>query len=428
MASESGSLHVNPLASPSSDFYRSADESSIHDFLCIAGWAEQYRREPQAARAAAAGALERWISAGLPFRKHHSVRTFDPAEVVNFAKALGMRGDDDFWEQHYVATGRWLVGELAAPRTVAPDESRCFSLRLERTVNLGHYAAGDRVRLHLPLPIEDESMHDVHVVPDVDGATRIESARIESGRLVATVIVPQEKIASIAAEIAFCHPERSERSERSRRTATISDLELYLRPQEQLIKITPRMLELAKRLGVNKNDSLATMRSIWDFFFEHLALGVVHYDALGENPLDFAIESGLFDCRLGSALIVALCRAGGIPARICSGYALYAVPYYHHWAEVWTDDRGWLPFDLICWDLSLRGEDATWTGRFFARIDARMTTERLPRTFTGFPSVQFPDAWHVLSRPIQNGAAFGLFSVETGALVYEDRLALKTNA
>ncbi|HLI96494.1 MAG TPA: hypothetical protein VKT72_10465, partial [Candidatus Baltobacteraceae bacterium] len=104
--------------------------------------------------------------------------------------------------------------------------------------------------------------------------------------------------------------------------------------------------------------------------------------------------------------------------------ALYAVPYYHYWAEVCSDDRGWLPFDLICWDLSLRGRDNAWTDTFFGKIDARMTTETLPRTFTGFPSVQFPKAWHVLSRPIENGAAFGLFSVESGALVYEDRLSM----
>ncbi len=163
--------------------------------------------------------------------------------------------------------------------------------------------------------------------------------------------------------------------------------------------------------------------------FEEMPLGVVHYDALpSENPLDAVIESGLFDCRLAAALLVALCRAVGIPARIRSGYALYSVPYYHYWAEVWTEDHGWLPFDLICWDLSLRGRDATWRDIFFGKLDARMTTETLPHTFTGFPSVQFPNAWHVLSRPIEGGAAFGIFSVETGALVYEDRLSLNVNA
>ena len=416
MASESRSLHVNPLTSPSSDFYRSVDERSILDFLCIAGWAEQYRREPDAARSAAAAALERWIAAGLPYREQTPPqRTFDPAEVVNFAKARGIRGDDDFWERAYVATARRLIDGLQT-------HGERFHVRLERRVNLMQYDAGARVRLHLPLPIEDESTHDVRVTPDVDGTAPVESTRTEDGRMVATVIVPREKIASIAAEISFsCHPERT-RSERR------PDLELYLRPEEDLVRITPRIYELAKRLVVNDRDAIAGMQRIWDFFFEQMALGVVHYDTLGERPLDSVLESGLFDCRLGAALIVALCRARGMPARIRSGYALYDVPYYHYWAQVWSEERGWLPFDLICWDLSLRGQDAPWGQRFFARIDARMTTETLPHTFTGFPSVRFPQAWHVLSRPIDRGAAFGLFSVETGALVYEDRFSFNTNA
>jgi hypothetical protein len=155
----------------------------------------------------------------------------------------------------------------------------------------------------------------------------------------------------------------------------------------------------------------------------------VHYDRVpADAPLDWTIDTGLLDCRLGSALIAALCRTSGIPARLRSGYTLYDVPFYHYWVEVWTDERGWLPFDLICWDLSLRGRDAAWRDTFFAALDARMTTEILPRSFTGFPSVQFPQAWHLLARPVEHGAAFGLFASDTGALIYEDTLSFNAKA
>ncbi|HTX04105.1 MAG TPA: transglutaminase-like domain-containing protein [Candidatus Acidoferrales bacterium] len=419
-------MRANSSTSQVDDSYRTVDEHRIVDLLCIAGWAREYRTAPEAARDAAARALERWIAAGLSFRKHEAgTRAFDPAEVVNFAKERGIAGEDDFWEHAYVATGRFLVEDL---RSRLSGSQQGFSLRLERHVNLAHCEAGARVRLHLPLPLEDSacedaSMHDVHVIPDVDGETRI-----ETGRMIATIVVPESKTASVAAEISWCHPERSERSERSRRAAQMPDIELYLRPREGLIEITSRVADLAKQLGVNGRDPIAAMRRIWDYAFEHLTLGVVHYDALGERPLDVVIESGLFDCRLGSGLIVALCRAAGIPARMRSGYALYAVPFYHYWSEVWTDDRGWLPFDLTAWDLSLRGRDAAWRDIFFGKLDERMTTETLPHIFTGFPSVRFPGAWHALARPIESGSAFGLFAVETGALVYEDRVSFRTNA
>ncbi len=403
--------------------YRTVEEHRIVDLLCIAGWAEQYRRAPQAARDAATSALERWIAAGLPFRASSSgSRAFDPAEVINFGKALGIRGEDDFWEHAYVATARSLIDGMRA------SSSGRFHVRLERHVNLAHYDAGARVRIHLPLPLEDDGYGATDVRVDV--LTQDAEVAIEFGRVVAFLTVPENGIASLTAEIAFtCHPERSERSERSRRAAEFPDLELYLRAREELVAITPRVVELAKKLGLSDRDPIASVQRIWDYMFERMSLGVVHYDALpSQDALDAVIDSGLFDCRLGAALLVALCRAVRIPARIRSGYALYDVPYYHYWAEVWTEDRGWLPFDLICWDLSLRGRDATWREVFFGKLDARMTTETLPRTFTGFPSVQFPSAWHVLSRPIDNGAAFGLFSVETGTLVYEDELSFNVNA
>jgi transglutaminase-like putative cysteine protease len=425
MASESVSMRANSSTSQSDDYYRSVDESRILDFLCIAGWAEQYRRAPQAARDAATTALERWIAAGLPFRVSSGSRAFDPAEVINFAKTLGISGEDDFWEHAYVATARSLIEDLRAGGESSP---RRFHVRLERHVNLAHYDVGARVRINLPLPLEG----DVYGVTEIqaDVLTQDVKATIDPGRIVASLSVPENRIASVAAEIAFlCHGERSERSERRRTTVEIDDTELYLRPSEGLIEITPRVVDLAKKLGINEREPLAAMQRIWDYMFEEMTLGVVHYDALPtENALDAVIESGLFDCRLGAALLVALCRAVRIPARMRSGYALYAIPFYHYWAEFWTEERGWLPFDLICWDLSLRGRDAAWRDVFFGKLDARMPTETLPRTFTGFPSVQFPNAWHVLSRPIDKGAAFGLFSVETEALVYEDRFSFIVNA
>jgi len=412
---ESRSLDVNPSASHFG-YYRTVDESRLRDFLCIAGWAELYRTKPDAARASAAAALERWISAGLQYRESGAgQRLFDPAETLNFAKALGLRDEDDFWERAYVATGRYLIDDA----TSRAASSRGFRVRLERHVNLAHYDAGARVRLHLPLPLEDASADEVRVVPITDG-----DVRIEPGRLVASVRVPPEKIASLAAEIDIaCLPERS------RGKAGVDDLDLYLRPREDLIEITPRIAALACELRGGTTDSAEAVRAFWTFFLERMMLGVVHYDSLpAQNTLDAVIDSGLFDCRLGTALLVALCRASGIPARMLGGYKLYAIPFDHFWAEVWRDDRGWQPLDLIFWDLSLRGRDAMWRERFFANLDGGLTTEIFPRVFTGFPSIRFPNAWHALSRPIDDGAAFGLFSVETGALVYEDRLAVKVNA
>jgi hypothetical protein len=411
---ESGSLRVNPLMLHSGDEYRTVEEARLLDLICISGWAAEYRASPDTARTAAREAIERWVDLGLQFTQGAAgARMFDPAEAINFAKSLGFCGEDEFWEHRYVATGRRLIQDLR-DKSVDADGSQRFSLRLERRFNLAHYAAGTNVRLHLPLPIEDASLGDLTVTP------LVEDARIEPGRLVASVRVPPERTATVSADIAF----RCQRG-----TAEMPDLQLYLCPNEGLIQTTPRVEKLAQQLGISAREPLESMRSVWNFMFERMTLGVVHYDRVpSDAPLDWTIDTELFDCRLGAALIAALCRTAGIPARLRSGYTLYDIPFYHYWVEVWTDERGWLPFDLICWDLSLRGRDAAWRDTFFGSLDAHMTTEILPRSFTGFPSVQFPQAWHLLARPVERGAAFGVFANGTSALVYEDTLSFNAKA
>jgi hypothetical protein len=377
---ESGSAHVNPL-------YRTVDEERLLDLVSLSTRSRHEARD----------ALEGWIARGLGFeRTANGLRRFDPAEALNFAKALGIRGEDDYWEQHSVQTLRRLVTDL---RDRAPQS---ISFRLERRINLSHLPRGSRTRVHLPLPPENDS----------------------SGRLVEFATVPDDGIVSVAAEITLsCHPERR------RGTVTTEPLELYLRPTEGLMRTTPRVIALAKELRCDRRDAREIVRAFRDFMFEHMMLGVVHYDRFIErNVLDETLESGIFDCRVGSALVVALCRASGIPARMLSGYALYTIPFYHYWIEFWIAGEGWVPLDLISWDLSRRGRDEAWRDHFFGDLDTRMTTEILPHTFTGFPSVRFPSAWHALARQVEKGAAFGIFAAENGELIYEDTLSFNEKA
>ena len=138
------------------------------------------------------------------------------------------------------------------------------------------------------------------------------------------------------------------------------------------------------------------------------------------------MDTGWFDCHLGSALLVALCRATDIPARLVSGYLLYpASPSYHYWAEAWVDGRGWVPMDLVCSDLSARGRDARWRDYFLGCLDYRMKTQCLPRLFDRTPTVRFPAAWHILPRPREDGAEIGFFARDSGELIYRDQISVR---
>jgi hypothetical protein len=202
---------------------------------------------------------------------------------------------------------------------------------------------------------------------------------------------------------------------------------LYTRPREALLVVSPRVRALAAELTEGTVDRATMVQRIWNFMIDRLHYGVMHYDELpAVAPVDQVLNGGWYDCQLGSALLAALCRACGIPARQVGGYLLYpTAATNHHWSEVWFDDRGWVPFDLACWDLSVGGRDSSWRDLFHGRLDYRMKTQVMPLCFTGTPGVRFPPAWRLTQRMEDQGIALGYSSVDSGIPIFRDRVSVR---
>jgi len=89
--------------------------------------------------------------------------------------------------------------------------------------------------------------------------------------------------------------------------------------------------------------------------------------------------------------------------------------------EVWLDGRGWIPFDFLSWDLSRGGRDADWRDHFFGRLDFRMTTECLPRQFTGAIGIPIPELWLLLRRAHAGGLETSMVDAG-GEPIYTDTI------
>jgi transglutaminase-like putative cysteine protease len=179
---------------------------------------------------------------------------------------------------------------------------------------------------------------------------------------------------------------------------------------------------MAKRWG--RDDPLTALRSFWDLMFDEFTLAFIHYDALNpRDPLAWALDHRCLDCRLGSALLAALCRASRIPARLVSGYTLNPVlPTAHTWCEIWTAPLGWRPFDLYSLDLAGGDRTSPWRWHFFGRIDHRFVAERPPRLFCGTGAIRLPQAWHMVSQTIDGGSMTSFEQRDTGQLVYSEAI------
>lgn len=386
------------------DVYRTVTLDKLIDTLLLEGFA--YAEDPEAARTDAREAVDRWIAGGLSVRSDPRGPLFDPVEAVCHAKEAGRRGDDDFWERRFVTTLRRFVTDLEheAPARIA--------MTYERLVDLGDVAAGESKRLRMPLPLAGR-YSGIDITPAMPSETV--SHRLSDGRL-------EVRITSQGAPVrigARCDIELGSGS-----VEEISRSDLYLRPAEGLVVVTPEVAALARRLAGSELPE-AAIRNFWDHILNNFTFCPVHYDQVTPDaPLDWVLRTGVYDCQLAAALLIALCRATGIPARMVSGNFLYRrSPTNHYWAEVWLDGGGWTPFDFLVWDLSCGGRAGDWRDRFFGRIDPRLIMECLPVSFTGAVGVPVPPQWHILRTIEGHGAAIDLVGLD-GRSIYRDSISI----
>lgn len=410
------------------DRYRTVAEERIVEFLLSPYEIAAGARESDFP--VARTILARCVALGLPHRlSSDGRRLFDPVEVQNFIKYAYLKWGEPIWPDRNVPIFRRLMSHSvgSAPVCCPPalselKSTRCV-IRIVRQFNLAKHRVGDIVRLRLPLPVADPTIRGFST-SFLPFNTRRVHAICEEGRLDVRLVAPECKSAEIGVDIQLYFTDELEKS-----TASLdsSEMALYTKRSEGLIKLNKRVIELSKRIVGSTSARSDIIHAIWDFMFDELDLGAIYYDRIDpQNPLDWTLDNRLYDCRVGSALIVALCRAQAIPARLVAGYTLNPVlPTMHTWIEVWFDDKGWLPFDLYSIVLCGGDRDSPWRHYFFGQIDRRLITERFPRLFSGLgSSVRLPVAWQLISATHDDGMLLSFEDLSTGDLTYSEKIAV----
>ncbi len=393
------------------------DEERILQALLLFGWAHEGAGE--AVRSEARQALDRLIAQGLPCRVVENGRFFNWCQVANFSQR------DSLYSTRFVPCFRQSATALngRAPQSLVCSTATRYLVSFRREFNLAYRTTPTQLRLRLPLPCEPEA--DVHIIVRVDPELVGMQISQAPGRLEVSGPIPRaEGIVAVEADIRF-----TVRPLGSTEGTPLSapERERYTAPQEGMIQATDRIVELAEELAAGAASPRATVAAYWNFFFQHLRSGYLHYDRLDpERPLESVVQGGWFDCLTGSALLAALCRARDIPARVVGGISLYPrTPFYHYWAEVFLPSEGWLPFDLASWNLAGGERDNPWASYYFGAVDHRMTVECFPRTTIGRPGVGLPPVWCMLQSLTPDGTETTFHDQNTGAMVYRDRMQVQ---
>jgi transglutaminase-like putative cysteine protease len=124
-------------------------------------------------------------------------------------------------------------------------------------------------------------------------------------------------------------------------------LDAFLQPELHIESVNPQIRELASELSQGKGTVCQQMRSFYDYIGNKLV-----YTSNGENwGAQAALGPMGADCTEYTSLLVALCRAQGIPARYFEGL-LYLdketdaiAKIEHAWPDVYLPGVGWVAID-----------------------------------------------------------------------------------
>jgi len=410
----SGGASLNAVA-PEPDAQIASSDEVIEQLITHCWPHEAVAGGAQEARRRAGQTLERLLRAGLPHaRAAEGSERFDPYAVN---RALCARAGEPCDEA-------WLAWQETARRNLraldgGPHPMR-FRLRRE-----WHALPRDNPRplsLRLPLPLREPVRNLSARLLEPAGA--LVSLRQEPGRLELRVH-PSAARAPVAAEVAFELDARDSDGWVEPASASEDGDALWLAPREGAAVCSPRIAALAATLAAGAGDARPFLAAAWDFLFSSFRFGDVHRAPPGAaDPLAAALDAGWVDCALGASLLIALCRARGIPARLVSGYLLApGLPAFHSWAEVRLAPARWAPMDLAGWE-ACGGDarDPVWGQLFFGRLNPRATCEIAPRQFTGWGSARPPRRWLKLHRLAEGGLEQSLRALPGGELVQRDRV------
>jgi len=119
----------------------------------------------------------------------------------------------------------------------------------------------------------------------------------------------------------------------------------------------PRSILLAQRLRATHPDDMDFARAVLGMFREQPFFYTLSPPPLAENSVDeFLFETRRGFCGHYASAFATLMRAGGIPARVVTGYQGGTFNHYadywilrqsdaHAWTEIWIEGRGWVRID-----------------------------------------------------------------------------------
>lgn len=277
---------------------------------------------------------------------------------------------------------RSVIGDKSDYRTLdalvedlSPGQELAAHIHIRHTLSIAPEAVeeGQRIRVHLPMPVERDQVRNLRVVsvqpqpakwPEKDEAqpTLYFEAKAQAGQTFAV---------EYALDHVTTYVDLAQTDLQAVAEAEIPEAEKkYLAEELPHIRFTPYLKALAEELRGEETNPVRIARRFYDYITTKTDYRFVRDYNCIDSIAEYCAVNGKGDCGVEALLFITLCRICGIPARWQSG--IDAKPGdvgEHDWAMFYVPSIGWVYADLSYGGSAyIRGAYKRWN-YFFGNAD-----------------------------------------------------------
>lgn len=117
------------------------------------------------------------------------------------------------------------------------------------------------------------------------------------------------------------------------------DIKRYLIAERYIESSHPMITDIASKITGNTREEI--VRNIYEYVKDNME----YTTAVGDLSATQALKARRGKCSEYAAIMVSLCRAKKIPARVVTGNIARNIEPKHTWVEVYFDEYGWVTYD-----------------------------------------------------------------------------------
>ncbi|MGC8692209.1 MAG: transglutaminase domain-containing protein [Thermoplasmata archaeon] len=287
------------------------------------------------------------------------VKDFSSMDVENYIKngtldRIYLEGEERFFNRS-IENLHYLNNNIREKSAFNISPNKAFLEYVSRKISMGNigkyrikyeisikFERSGTYKVWLPVPLENDYQKNVKIIETYPKNYRILEGEQRSLYMYDTSEVFKAVFSLETQDVTIRDGDVNSRKD------------IYLEEKFPHVSITPYIEKMAEKITSEETVNLKKLLKLYKFITEKIRFVYAKSYLLYDNISEYTLSNMVGDSCMQSILLIAMARSLNIPARWRGGYVISEnsiIP--HHWAEVYTEEYGFIPVDPVFGNYSL---------------------------------------------------------------------------